>query len=162
MLLEGPLSRSEEQLKYLLGVPPHQLRCRSRAFSTPQRPSSPHYRPVIFRQVTLLELRPPGVYSSHKASDNSSLSEYPLDVPPAGCATSVLGRGSFGHALHLLGSVRSYVFYRLQGLCPYESSNIQRNAVSIPLGFVPLLGFSPPHGLYPQRCAEPKPHHRHA
>ena len=157
-LLE-PLQRTTRDL---LGDPPHQLRCRSRAFSTPQRPSSSRYRPTIFRQVTLLGLHPPGVYSSHKASSNSSLPEYPLDVPPAGCATSVLGRGSLGHALHLLGSVWSYVFDRLQGLCPYESPDIQRNTVSATMDSVPLLGFLPPHGLNPRGCAEPKLHHRHA
>jgi hypothetical protein len=54
-------------------------------------------RPAIFRQVALMGLRPPGIFSSHEASGDSSLPEYPPDVLPAGCAAPVPGWSAFGH-----------------------------------------------------------------
>jgi hypothetical protein len=99
-------------------VPPCQLRCRSQAFSTSQRHCSSRHRPLIFRQVTLLGLRPSGAWSSYKASDNSSLSDYPLEVSPAGCAIPVLGWNTLGRTGRYLGSCRNRAFHPLQGLCP--------------------------------------------
>jgi hypothetical protein len=48
-------------------VPIHQLRSRSQAFSTSQRPSSSRLRPIIFGWVALLGLCPPGDQTSCKA-----------------------------------------------------------------------------------------------
>jgi hypothetical protein len=71
---------------------PHcQLRCHSQTFSASQRLCSSRYPSAIFRQITLLGLRSSGVYPSHTASEDSSPSDCPLDVPPDGCATLVLG-----------------------------------------------------------------------
>jgi hypothetical protein len=72
-------------------VPPCQIRYRSQVFSTSQRSFSPCRHPTIFRPVTLMGLHPSGIFSSNEASNNSSLSEYPLDVIPSGCAVPVLG-----------------------------------------------------------------------
>jgi hypothetical protein len=47
--------------------PTHQLRSRSQAFPTSQRPSSSRLRPTIFRWVALMGLRPPGGYTFHEA-----------------------------------------------------------------------------------------------
>jgi hypothetical protein len=84
-------------------VPICRLRCRSQVFSTSQRPCSSHCHPAIFRQVALLGLHPPGIFSSHEASDNSSLPDYPLDVAPSGRAAPVLGWNAVRHMVRVLG-----------------------------------------------------------
>jgi hypothetical protein len=55
-------------------------------------PPSHHFQMGNARGVTPSR----GLHLS-RSPDNSSLSEYPPDVHPSGCATSCLGRGAVGH-----------------------------------------------------------------
>ena len=49
-------------------------------------------------------------FASCTASTGSSPTEYPLDVVPAGCAASVLGRSANGHEVRFLGDVGTTPF----------------------------------------------------
>jgi hypothetical protein len=85
-------------------------------------------------------LLPSGVYLS-RSPNSSSLLAYPLDVPPAGCAASVLGRGAVRHEGQYLGKTALRVFRRLQGLRPRENRPEYQNRVSVVATGLPLLGF---------------------
>jgi hypothetical protein len=50
--------RPEVALGFRRRVPPRRLRCRSRAFSAPQRPCSSPHLPAVFRRVALLGFMP--------------------------------------------------------------------------------------------------------
>jgi hypothetical protein len=102
-----------------------------------------------------------GLFLSRSPSGSSPL-VYPLDVVPAGCATSVLGRSTIGHAGRHLGKTRHRVFRRLQGFNPRENRSSCQEAVNSPTADLPLLGFSPPHGLNPRGRMELSYHDRHA
>jgi hypothetical protein len=82
----APLPRPEGLGRFHSRFPHRLLRGRSQVFSTSQRLYSSHHHPPIFRQVALMGLRSPGVYSPCVASSNSSPPEYPLGIFPFGCA----------------------------------------------------------------------------
>jgi len=65
--------------------------------------SSSLRRPAIFRQVALLGFCPSGVHLLARSPDGSSPPACPRDVPPAGCASPILGGGTSRHSVRYLG-----------------------------------------------------------
>jgi hypothetical protein len=87
-----------------------------------------------------------------RSPNNSSLLAYPLDVVPFGCAVLVLGQDASRRVCPHLGSREQHAIFRLQGLYPRKSQpRTKHNMVSVAFVDLPLLDFTPPHGLNPQR-----------
>jgi len=85
---DAPVARISRQ------VPICRLRCRSQAFPTSQRLVPLFAVPPSLRGAFAPGVQPfRGLFLSRRPGDSSSPA-CPLDVPPAGCATPVLGRGT--------------------------------------------------------------------
>lgn len=141
-------------------VPPCQLRCRSQVFSTSQRLLPPSAVLPCFRQVALLGFALQG-FSSHEAPDSSSLPACPLDVPPAGCASSVLVGGTSRRVIGCLGlaGITPIVVYRASVLVridPHRRTTFNDRQPTCPSwasasSWVAPLQLGKPSGLRPSR-----------
>jgi len=77
-----------------------------------------------------------------RSPDDSSTPAYPLDVLPAGCATSVLGGGTLRHESPNLQEIQRYVFrsvFRVFVLVEIDPAKETRLMFS--MTDLPLLGF---------------------
>jgi hypothetical protein len=121
------------------------------------------YRPAIFRQVTFMGFALQGFVPFAKPPATHRPRNTLMSLLPPVAQLQVLGKKLRWAHDPLPRMARHHTIDRLQGLSPHKSQSRIKVTIRYVLSTrLAPLGLSPPHGIYPSRCAGLTLRDRHA